>query len=99
MGKKGKKRLRKINDQGRLIGEDHQCRPRLTDADVEIIRDLREDSNLSYGAIAKRMTALKGFTVPKQTIAMICRYERRNSTLADYRVEYGPDDGDEDTRI
>lgn len=99
MGNKGKKRLRKINDEGRLIGEDHQCRPKLTDADVELIRDLREENGMSYGAIRKHMTALKGFEVSKQTIAYICRYERRNSTMAGTRVDYGPDDGDEDTRL
>jgi hypothetical protein len=68
-----------VNDRGRLIGEHHQ-NAKLTNAQVDEMRDLREDQGLAYGALAKR------FSVPKSTVADICKYRRRAQTPARWKT-------------
>ena len=63
-----------LNERGLRIGQDHQ-RAVLTDAEVELIRSLREDG-LRYPAIARI------FEVSVYTIGRICRFERRAQTPA-----------------
>lgn len=53
-----------------LRGEQHWM-AKLSDRDVELIRELREKAGLSYRAIAMK------FDVPRATIAGICSYRRR----------------------
>ncbi|NMF99559.2 hypothetical protein GPA27_19460 [Aromatoleum toluolicum] len=64
-----------MNDRGIRIGEHHQ-NARLTDAEVDLIRELHEDEGMGYGELAKR------FDVGKSTIADICTYRRRAQTIA-----------------
>lgn len=68
----------KINENGRRIGEDHQ-RAKLTDAEVDLVRDLRDDG-MSYGQIAKRME------VGKSTVRDICLCRCRAQTCAGVRI-------------
>lgn len=62
-----------LNDAGRRIGETHP-RAQLTDEQVDRIRDLHEDHDLTYDQLA----AL--YSVPKSTIASICQYRTRAQT-------------------
>jgi ribosome-binding protein aMBF1 (putative translation factor) len=62
-----------INEKGRRVGENHH-RANLSDEQVDRIRDLHEDHDLSYQQLAKM------YNVSKQTIASICQYARRAQT-------------------
>jgi predicted DNA-binding protein (UPF0251 family) len=72
-----------LNERGLRIGQDHQG-ARLTDAEVELIRSLR-DEGLRYMDLAQK------FEVSKSTIAMICRFERRSQTVARWKSVHVPD--------
>ena len=61
------------NDRGIRIGEFHG-NAKLSDAEVEQIRDLHEIACWSYREIAR------AYSVHKSCVAQICRYERRNQT-------------------
>lgn len=67
-----------VNEVGLRIGEGHP-NSKLTDAEVEIIRQLHEDDGMSYKEIAEK------FEVSKWCIGKICRYERREQTPADWK--------------
>jgi hypothetical protein len=67
------KRTVALNENGKRIGDGHP-RAVLSDAQVDRIRDLHEDHNLSYQQLAEM------FSVPKTTIASICQYARRAQT-------------------
>lgn len=71
-------RLVKVNENGRRIGEDHQ-RAKLTDREVDQIRDLR-DAGMSYGQIAKKMD------VGKTTVRDICVCRRRAHICVAVRI-------------
>lgn len=62
-----------LNERGKRIGEDHQ-NARLTNEQVDRIRDLHEDHGLSYGQLAAM------YEVSKSMIAGICQYRRRAQT-------------------
>lgn len=84
-------RMRKtiaVNEQGRRVGEDHQ-HAKLTNEQVDRIRDLHEDHGLSYLQLAKM------YFVSKQTIASICQYQRRAQTPFGFRTLNIGDDDDE----
>lgn len=68
-----------VDENGQRIGETH-TNAKLTDAQVDEIRDLRETQGLEYAELAAR------FNAPKITIAKICTYERRASTIARWKV-------------
>lgn len=55
---------------GHRIGDSHP-RTKLSDRDVELIRQLHERHGIGYGTIAKK------FDTPRSTIATICRYQTR----------------------
>lgn len=59
-------RLVSVNDAGYRVGEDHP-RAKLTNHDVELILELRENYKLSYGVIAHK------FDVAKDTVVKICK--------------------------
>lgn len=59
-----------VNEAGLRIGEEHP-NAKLTDAEVERIRDLHEFDGMTYKALAEK------FEVSKWCIGRICRYERR----------------------
>ncbi|MDR3004427.1 MAG: hypothetical protein LBV14_09350 [Acidovorax sp.] len=73
-----------INELGRRIGEGHH-NAILTDAEVELLRDLREIDGMSYSVLAEK------FEISKWAVGRICRYERRAQTPARYeRVHKAP---------
>lgn len=74
----------RVNEAGLRIGEDHQ-NAKLTDADVERIRDLHENDGMTYRALAEK------FEVSWHCIGRICRYERRAQTPADWKTIWVPD--------
>lgn len=63
------RRVVAVNERGIRLGEDHQ-RAKLTNAEVDLIRELHEDG-MSYAMLAAK------FGVSKSSIADICRYRRR----------------------
>lgn len=63
------RRLVGVNERGYRVAEDHP-RARLTDSEVELIRELHGEG-MSYVQLAVK------FETSKSTIAMICRFERR----------------------
>lgn len=63
-------RLVGLNEKGSRVGETHH-RARLTDHDVDLIRDLREEYGLTYQEIADK------FEVSKSTIRDIVKCRRR----------------------
>lgn len=69
----------KLNEAGRRIGETHH-RSRLSDAEVDLMRDLHEDHGLGYDRLSKR------FGLARRTVRDIVNYKRRVSTVADIRV-------------
>lgn len=68
-----------VNEAGIRIGESHPA-AKLSDADVELIRELRDSYRLSYRIIAEK------FEVSVSSIAKICRYERRAQIAAALRA-------------
>jgi hypothetical protein len=63
-----------VNDRGHVIGQDHH-RAKLTDHDVDLIRELR-DEGLTYAEIAEKMDGLIG----KSMVAHICKGRYRSQT-------------------
>lgn len=64
------KRIVQVTERGYRVGESHQ-KSKLSDEQVERIRQLHEDHGISYDQISLRLG------IPKSTVASICRYERR----------------------
>ena len=71
-------RLVATNDRGLRIGEYHQ-NARLSDVEVDQIRDLHEFAGWPYRDIAR------AYGASKSCIAEICRYEKRNQTVFDWK--------------
>lgn len=67
-----------VNEEGLRIGEDHP-NAKLSDADVDLIRDLHEEDCLTYETLAEK------FEVSKWAIGRICRYERRAQTPSSHK--------------
>lgn len=61
-----------LSQKGIRLGEDHQ-HAKLTNHDVDLIRDLHEQG-MTYRVIAEK------FECSKSTIAGICQYRRRAET-------------------
>lgn len=59
-----------ITDEGRWCGESHP-KVKLTDAQVDRMRELHEDLGWSYDRLAAE------FETPKSTVQYICRYRSR----------------------
>lgn len=74
------KRIVAVNEKGNRIGEDHQ-RAKLTDREVELIRQLRRDG-WTLGEIARK------FEVSKPTVQGICNGTRRSQTAMSWRTVY-----------
>ena len=80
------KRMVAINERGYRVGEDHQAAV-LTDAEVELVRQLRETDGWTYDALAVK------FCVGKSTIQDICTYRRRAQRPAGWKeVRVSTDD-------
>lgn len=68
-----------VDEFGNPLGEAHH-RAKLTDADVEFIRDIYDEGMTSYGTLAKV------FGVSKAQIRNIITFRRRATTIAAYRT-------------
>lgn len=68
-----------VNETGHALGEAHH-RAKLTDEDVELIRDIYEEGMCGY------LTLARVWNVDKATIRDIVTYRRRASTPAEYRT-------------
>lgn len=66
-----------VNDKGARIGGDHH-RARLTDTEVELIRNLHEEG-MNYETLAEK------FEISRGTVGRICRFERRAQTQAGFK--------------
>lgn len=66
-------RMIAVNEHGKRIGEDHQ-HAKLTNEQVDRIRDLHEDYGLKYSQLAEM------YGVSKSMIAGVCQYRRRAQT-------------------
>lgn len=62
-----------VNEGGYRIGEGHP-RAKLSDEQIDQIRELHEDDSKSYGYISMR------FNVSKVFVQMVCTYRRRAQT-------------------
>lgn len=72
-----------VDEYGNPLGEAHH-RAKLSDADVELIRDIYEEGMESYSTLGHV------FGVSKELIRDIVKYRRRATTPSDYRtVEEG----------
>lgn len=68
-----------VDENGLRIGQTHP-NAKLTDAEVDQIRDLHELANWDYTKLAQ------AYAVPYITIQKICTYQRRASTIARWKV-------------
>jgi antitoxin component HigA of HigAB toxin-antitoxin module len=77
-------RMIAVNEHGKRIGEDHQ-HAKLTNEQVDRIRDLHEDHGLKYSQLAEM------YGVSKSMIAGVCQYRRRAQTPFGWK-KLEPDD-------
>lgn len=68
-----------VDENGLRIGETHP-NAKLTDAQVDEMRDLHEHQRWTYDRLAEH------FGCPKATVQKICTYARRASTIARWKV-------------
>jgi hypothetical protein len=68
-----------VDEAGLRVGETHP-NAKLTDKEVEQIRDLHEIAGWNYSELAE------AYSAPKVTIQKICTYQRRASTIARWKV-------------
>lgn len=68
-----------VDEKGNPLGEAHH-RAKLSDDDVELIRDIYEEGMASYSTLAKV------FAVSKETIRDIVTFRRRASTPSAFRT-------------
>lgn len=66
-----------MNDAGRRVGQDHH-NARLTDGEVELIRELAE-GGMRYIDIAEK------FEINRSTVGKICRFERRGQSVDHFK--------------
>lgn len=78
-----KTKLVGVNEKGYRIGEDHP-QAKLSDADVELIRELHFEHGLSYGEIARKWDEGE-VTITKQTVYLICTYQIRAQVAAAWK--------------
>ena len=68
-----------VDENGLRIGETHP-NAKLTDAQVDDMREKRESLGWTYDQLAEH------FDVPYITVQKICTYQRRASTIARWKV-------------
>ncbi|MCX8567045.1 MAG: hypothetical protein ON057_001772 [Glomeribacter sp. 1016415] len=71
-----------VNDRGLRIGESHHM-ARLTNREVELIRDLH-DEGMGYEALAEK------FEISRWTVGRICRFECRAQLPTRYKKVHVP---------
>lgn len=78
MAKKLKTRLVGVNEYGLAVGEYHQSKPKLTDVEVNLIRDLYESGHFNMRELAAK------FGVKKATIQGYVSYRRRAQHVSNW---------------
>lgn len=73
------RRVVKVNEHGRRIGEDHP-RARLTDHDVELMLQLRQREGWSWKRLAR------AFDCSRSQVRRICLGVHRAQTIAGHRT-------------
>ena len=73
-----KKRTIGVNERGNRVGETHH-RARLTDHDVDLMRELWEEGKITTGELAEK------FEVSWSTVHDIVTYQKRAQTVARWR--------------
>lgn len=73
------KRMVGVNERGLRVGEDHQ-NARLTDYEVELMREMHEKEKVGYKRLARM------FELNKRTVVKICKYQVRNQVAATFRA-------------
>ncbi len=68
-----------INEKGRRIGDSHQ-RSRISNHDVDLMRELREEHKLSYKELAEK------FDVSESLVKQICNYRIRSQTPVRWKI-------------
>lgn len=68
-----------INEKGRRIGDSHQ-RSRISNHDVDLMRELREEHRLSYKELAEK------FDVSESLVKQICNYRIRSQTPVRWKI-------------
>ena len=71
-----------VDENGNRVGEDHP-RAKLTDHEVELIRELYE-TRAEWGGSARKIA--EKFEVSKSTVVMIANYQRRATTPVGWRT-------------
>lgn len=66
------------NDRGLRVGQFHH-KAKLTDAEVDQVRDLHEFAGWGYLKIART------YGVSKSNVAQICRYEKRTEMVTSWK--------------
>lgn len=67
-----------VNESGQRIGETHH-RAKLTDRDIDLMRELHEEHGIGYTKLAEK------FECSKSEARYICRYMVRCQTAARWR--------------
>ena len=70
-----------VNDLGYRIGSSHH-NSSISDQVIDAIRELREDFDLGYGTLSTI------FSLPRGTIAKICKYQIRGQTPDRWKTIY-----------
>lgn len=73
------KRTVGVNERGIRVGEDHQ-NARLTDAEVDLLLELREEHGWSYNALADK------FEISKSGARKICKGQTRSQRPERYKT-------------
>lgn len=78
------KRLVGVNERGIRVGEYH-WNSRLTDAEVDLLLELRGEHGWSYNRLAEK------FEISKSAVRKICHGETRGQHPVRYKVVHIPD--------
>ncbi len=76
-----------IDERGRRVGESHP-RARLTNDQVDWLRDLYDTGMVGYRTLARAANWLWGIEVSRNTVSKLVKYERRNATVMSYKAVY-----------
>jgi ribosome-binding protein aMBF1 (putative translation factor) len=68
-----------INEKGRRIGDSHH-RSRISNHDVDLMRELREEHRLSYKELAEK------FDVSESLVKQICNYRIRSQAPVRWKI-------------
>lgn len=80
-----RKRLVGVDENGRYVGEYHP-RAKLSDDQVDWLRELYEEGFVGYRTLVKAAWWLWGVEVPRNTLIEIVKYNRRVATVMGFKV-------------